>query len=91
MKRGEAVGVLSGVVVAAGVVVELAVGEHVPDGCEDGVRDGGDGSVVPAASAGALVLGGQVGVLGLAGGEPGLGQGRSEPLLPLPVFHAGLP
>jgi hypothetical protein len=40
---GGPVWVLAAEVVAAGVVVELAVGEHVPGGCEDRVPDGGDG------------------------------------------------
>ena len=64
---GEAVGVLSGEVVVAGVVVELAGLEHVPDGGQDRVPDRGDGLVVAASAAQALVLGGEVGVLGLAG------------------------
>ena len=82
-----AVGVLAAEVVAAGVVVELAVCEHVPDRGEDGVPDCSDGAIVSAAAAQTLILGGEVGVLGLAGGERGFGQGGSEPL----VAFAGFP
>src|SRR5690348_8115598 len=66
------VGVLAGEVVAAGFVVELAVGEHVPGGGEDRVADGGHGLGVAATPAEPLVLGGEVGVFGLGGGERGL-------------------
>jgi len=77
---GEAVGVLAGEVVAAEAAVELAGLEHVPGGGQDRVADGGDGLWVAAAAAQALVLGGQVGVLGSSGGERGLGQRRAQPL-----------
>jgi hypothetical protein len=43
---GLALGVTAGVVVAAEVGVELAGGEHVPDGADDRVLDGSDGAAV---------------------------------------------
>jgi hypothetical protein len=84
---GEAVGVLAGEVVVAGVVVELSGLEHVPDRGEDGVPDRGDGTMLSPAAAQTLILGGEVGVFGPAGSQRGFGQSRSEPLVALP----GLP
>ena len=81
---GGSVGVLAGEVVVAGVVVELTGLEHVPDRGEDGVPDRGDGPVVSAAAAQTLIFGREVGVLGPAGSQRGLGQSRSEPLVALP-------
>ena len=80
---GDAVGVLAGEVVVAGIVVELAGLEHVPDRGQDGEPDRGDGLVVPAPAAQALILRGQLGVLGPASREGGFGQGGSEPLVAL--------
>ena len=54
---------LSGVEVASGVVVELAGGEHVPDGDEHGVFDGDDCFDGSSAGSDATVLGGKVGVV----------------------------
>jgi hypothetical protein len=56
------VGVEAGEVLAAGVAVELAAGEHVPAGDDDRVSDGADRFLVPAASLQASVLRGEVGV-----------------------------
>src|SRR4051794_34439418 len=74
-----AVGVLAGVVVAAEVVVELAGLEHVPGGGENRVADGDDGLGVSAAPAEALVVGGEVGVLGSGGRERGFGERGTQP------------
>jgi hypothetical protein len=71
---GEPVGGLADEVVAAEVAEQLSGLEHVPRGGEDRVSDGGDGFAVAAAAAEALVLGGEVGVLGadveIGGGNP---------------------
>ena len=55
----EAFGVAGAEVVAAEVVVELAGGEHVPAGDEDGVFDGAEGFLVAAARFESRVLRGE--------------------------------
>ena len=60
------------------VVVELAGGEHVPDGDDDRVLDGAERFLVSAAGAEPLVLGGEVGVLGAARGDGGLARAPSR-------------
>src|SRR3989337_3022409 len=77
---GGALGVAAGVVVAAGLAVELTGGEHMPAGVDDGVFDGAEGAAVPAAGPEAVVLGGEVDVVGAGGGHRGLGERRVEPL-----------
>ena len=52
-----------GVVVGAGVAVEVAVGEQVPGGDDHGVFDSDDGAHGSAAGGDAFVFGGEVGVL----------------------------
>ncbi|MGI8557912.1 MAG: hypothetical protein ACR2ND_06340, partial [Solirubrobacteraceae bacterium] len=59
---GDAFGVALAEVVAAEVGLELAGGEHVPAGDQDGVFDGTEGFLVPAAGSEAGVLGGEVDV-----------------------------
>src|ERR1700735_3801795 len=77
---GCALGVAVGVVVAAGFAVELAGCEHVPAGGDDGVFDGSERAAVAAAGAEALVLGGEVDVVGAGGGHGCFGEGGVEPL-----------
>src|SRR6476646_2685007 len=77
---GGAFGVLAAEVVAAECAVELAGLEHVPAGAEDRVFDGAERAAVAAAGSQALVLGGEVDVVGASGGERRFGEGGVEPL-----------
>ena len=67
-------------VVAAEVVVGLAGGEQVPGDHEDRVADRDGGALGSAPAADLRVLGGEVGVLGAAGGLAGFDEGLAEPL-----------
>src|SRR4051812_29834909 len=79
----EALGVAFGVAaleeVAAEVVVGLAGGEHVPVGDQHRVFDGAQRAAVPDAGLEALVLRGEVGVLGADRGQRGLFERDPEP------------
>src|SRR3989442_1048971 len=76
---GGAFGVAAAEVVAAGLAVELAAGEHVPAGAEDRVLDGADRFAVPDPRALAAVERLQVGVLAAARGHRGVLEGGVEP------------
>src|SRR3954453_13263385 len=80
---GEALGVAFGVAaleeVAAEVVVGLAGGELVPVGDQHRVFDGAERAAVAEAWLEALVLRGQVGVLGADRGQGGLFERDREP------------
>src|SRR5918998_4979436 len=58
-------------VVAAEVAVDLAAGEHVPVGDQDGMLDGPECAAVSEARLEALVLRGEVGVLAGDRGQGG--------------------
>src|SRR5712691_11597685 len=77
---GGSFGVAAAEVVAAAFLVELAACEHVPAGAEDRVFDGAERTSVTAAGAQALVLRGEVDVVGAGRGQRRLGQGGVEPL-----------
>src|SRR5712691_3378381 len=77
---GGSFGVAAAEVVAAGFAVELAGLQHVPARAEDRVFDGAERPSVAAAGAQALVLRGEVDVVGAARGHRCLGQGGVEPL-----------
>ena len=73
-------GVAAGEVVPAEVVVVDVVGEHVPDGGQDGVFQGDDRFLLPESWDEAVVAGAEVGlVLGAGGGHRGGTQGGPEP------------
>src|SRR5204863_5290489 len=67
-------------VVVAEVLVGDVAGEHVPGGDEDGVASGDRRLLVAAAAAQPLVLGGEVGALGAAGGFGRLTEPGAQPL-----------
>src|SRR5438034_11729541 len=78
---GGAFRVAAAEVVAAGFAVELAGLEHVPAGAEDRVFDGAERAAVAGPQA--LVLGGEVNVVGAGRGHRCLGEGGVEPLRPV--------
>lgn len=75
-----------GVVVGAGVAVEVAVGEQVPGGDDHGVFGGDDGAHGSAAGGDAFVLGREVGVLRASCRE----RGDAEVSFEVAVSGAGL-
>src|SRR5665811_2205670 len=84
-------GVLFGEVVAAEVVVVDVVGEHVPDGGQDGVFDGDDCLLFTQSGHQTGVAGAEVGAFpGAAGGHGGGTQGAAEPSVAVPAFTRAL-
>src|SRR5665811_568747 len=80
-------GVLFGEVVAAEVVVVDVVGEHVPDGGQDGVLDGDDCLLFTEAGHQPGVAGAQVSAFpGATGGHGGGTEGAAEPSVTVPAF-----
>ena len=75
-----------GVVVGAGVAVEVTVGEQVPGGDDHGVFDGDDGAHGSAAGGDAFVFGGEVGVLRAGRRECGDAEDTFEVAVTRPVL-----
>src|ERR1019366_10318153 len=71
----------------AEVVAVEVVGEHVPDGGQDGVLDGDDCLLFTQAGYQPGVAGAEVGAFpGATGGHGGGTQGATEPPLTVPAF-----
>src|SRR5450759_208666 len=84
-------GVLFGEVVAAEVLVVDVVGEHVPDGGQDGVLDGNDCLLFTQAGYQTGVAGAEVGAFpGATGGHGGGTEGAAEPPVTVPAFTRAL-